>query len=147
MVKRFEDLIAWQKAQDLSVEVYIQFRSLKNYSFRDQICRPAVSVSNNIAEGFDRSSNQDFVRFLYMAAGSASEVRSMLYLARRLDYINCPASCNESKVPVSNQAVPRSSTPTSSLPFSRYILFTSVISSSPRGEGFIAFAIATTSLS
>ena len=88
MVKRFEDLIAWQKAQDLSVEVYIQFRSLKDYSFRDQICRPAVSVSNNIAEGFDRSSNQDFVRFLYMAAGSASEVRSMLYLARRLDYIS-----------------------------------------------------------
>jgi len=88
MVKRFEDLIAWQKGQDLCVEVYNNFRNSKDYSFRDQICRASVSICNNIAEGFDRSSNADFVRFLYMATGSTSEVRSMLYLAKRLDYIN-----------------------------------------------------------
>lgn len=88
MVKRFEDLIAWQKAQDMSVEVYIQFRSLKDYSFRDQICRAVVSISNNIAEGFDRNSDADFSRFLYIAISSSSETRSMLYLANKLGYIS-----------------------------------------------------------
>lgn len=87
MVKRFEDLIAWQKAQDFSVQVYSHFREIKDFAFKDQICRASISISNNIAEGFDRSSNPDFARFLYIATGSVSEVRSMLYLAQRLNYI------------------------------------------------------------
>lgn len=87
MVKRFEDLIAWQKSQNFSLQIYLHFRELKDYAFKDQICRASVSISNIIAEGFDRSSNADFIRFLYMATGSVSEVRSMLYLAKRLSYI------------------------------------------------------------
>ncbi len=86
--QKFEDIIAWQKAQDLAVDIYSTFRNCKDFSFRDQICRAIVAVSNNIAEGFDRSSNADFARFLYIAISSASETKSMLYLAERLMYIN-----------------------------------------------------------
>jgi four helix bundle protein len=87
-IKKFEDIIAWQKAQDLTIEIYSLFKVLKDYSFRDQICRASVSISNNIAEGFDRSSLIDFKRFLYISLSSCSEVKSMLYLAERLKYID-----------------------------------------------------------
>ena len=86
-VKRFEDLIAWQKAQDLAVEVYRHFSESKDFGFRNQICDAAVSISNNIAEGFYRSSKADFTRFLYFSLGSCSEIKSMLYLADKLNYI------------------------------------------------------------
>lgn len=85
-IQRFEDVIAWQKAQDLAVDIYAIFRDSKDYGFKDQICRASVSISNNIAEGFDRSSKADFSRFLYIAISSCSEVQSMLYLAKRLAY-------------------------------------------------------------
>jgi len=87
-VKCFEELIAWQKAQDLSVCIYTEFQKSKDFGFRDQILRSAVSVSNNIAEGFDRSSKADFKRFLYIALASCSECKSMLYLAERINYID-----------------------------------------------------------
>lgn len=74
-VKRFEDLIVWQKSQDFSVLIYSQFSDLKDYAFKDQITRASVSISNNIAEGFDRKTNNDFSRFLYIAVSSNSEVR------------------------------------------------------------------------
>ncbi|MDB5226793.1 MAG: ribosomal protein [Bacteroidota bacterium] len=64
--KSFEDIIAWQKAQDVAVEIYTVFGMDKDFSFRNQICSAVVSISNNIAEGFDRSSDADFSRFLYM---------------------------------------------------------------------------------
>ena len=63
-IKRFEDIIAWQKAQDLAVEVYSVFKNLRDFGFKDQITRASVSISNNIAEGFDRGSDADFIRFL-----------------------------------------------------------------------------------
>lgn len=88
VIQKFEDIIAWQKAQDLAVSIYATFSSLKDYGFKDQICRAVVSISNNIAEGFDRSSDADFSRFLYFAISSSSETRSMLYLAHKLGYIN-----------------------------------------------------------
>jgi four helix bundle protein len=86
-IHRFEDLTAWQKAQDLAVFTYSNFGQIKDFSFRDQICRASVSVSNNIAEGFDRGSDKDFLRFLYIARASNSETKSMLYLADRLIFI------------------------------------------------------------
>jgi four helix bundle protein len=82
----FEDLIAWQKAQDIAAGIYNKFDNLKDFGFRDQICRASVSISNNIAEGFDRYSKKEFVRFLYISKGSCSEVKSMLYLAKRLKF-------------------------------------------------------------
>lgn len=87
-VKRFEDLVAWQKAQDIAVDIYAAFEPSRDFGFKDQICRAAVSISNNIAEGFDRNSNADFSRFLFFSISSCSEVRSMLYLALRLKYIS-----------------------------------------------------------
>ena len=86
-VQKFEDLIAWQKAQDIAVQIYFKFTKLKDYGFKDQICRASISISNNIAEGFDRNSNADFSRFLFIAMSSCSEIKSMLYLAHRLNYI------------------------------------------------------------
>jgi four helix bundle protein len=83
--KNFEEIIAWQKGQDLAVEIYKHFGNSKDWGYKDQICRAAVSISNNIAEGFDLQSNKQFVNFLYIARGSAAEVRSMLYLAERLE--------------------------------------------------------------
>ena len=86
-IQKFEDIIGWQKGQELAVGVYSIVGKIKDFGFRDQFCRAAVSVSNNIAEGFDRSSDADFSRFLYIALGSCSEVKSMLYLAEKLEYI------------------------------------------------------------
>jgi len=87
-VKRFEDLKVWQKSQDLAVLIYNHFSSSKDFGFRDQITRASVSISNNIAEGFERNTNPDFKRFLYFSLASNSEVRSMLYLSERLNYLN-----------------------------------------------------------
>ncbi|MBK7339734.1 MAG: four helix bundle protein [Saprospiraceae bacterium] len=87
-ITRFEDIVAWQKAQDVAVDIYTVFGSMKDFGFRDQICRATVSISNNIAEGFNRSSDADFIRYLYISLGSCNEVISMLYLAHRLKYID-----------------------------------------------------------
>ncbi len=86
--QRFEDLPVWQAAIALGRQVYAltdspPFKS--RYSLRDQIERAAVSVSNNIAEGFERGTNQELLTFLYIARGSAGEVRSMLYLLNGME--------------------------------------------------------------
>lgn len=87
-VRKFEDLIVWQKSQELASTIYRDFADNRDFGFRDQITRASVSISNNIAEGFERGSNADFIRFLYFALGSNSEVRSMLYLSIKLEFIN-----------------------------------------------------------
>jgi four helix bundle protein len=87
-IECFEDIIAWQKAKDVTSKIYAQFRLNRDYGFKDQIQRASVSVMNNIAEGFERKSNAEFRQFLYIAKGSCGEVRSMLYLARELDYMS-----------------------------------------------------------
>jgi four helix bundle protein len=85
-IQKFDDIIAWQKAQDLAVEIYSAFRPLKDFAFKDQICRAVISISNNIAEGFDRNSDADFSRFLFISIASCSEVKSMLHIGERLNY-------------------------------------------------------------
>lgn len=88
--ERFEDLDAWKVARDLANLIYDLARSSdvsKDYGFKDQIQRAAVSVMNNIAEGFERGSNKDFAKFMFIARGSVAEVRSMLYLAVDQHYI------------------------------------------------------------
>ena len=88
MIKRFEDIIAWQRAKELTKEIYVIFRESKDFGFKDQIQRASVSVMNNIAEGFERISNNEFKYFLYIAKGSCGEVRSMLLLAEELNWID-----------------------------------------------------------
>ncbi len=89
--KRFEDLRIWQDARVQANEIYDAFGpescAAKDFGFKDQIQRCGVSVMNNIAEGFERRSDQDFARFLDIAKGSNGEVRSMLYLAEDRGYL------------------------------------------------------------
>lgn len=85
--ERFEDIIAWQKAKDLTIKVYRLFENSKDFGFKDQIQRASVSVMNNIAEGFERKSNNEFRQFLFIAKGSCGEVRSMLHLTKELEMI------------------------------------------------------------
>lgn len=87
-IVKFEDLIVWQKAQDLAVEFYSIFKNSKEFDLRSQVIRAALSISNNIAEGFDRHSKKEFIRFLNIALASNSELKSMLYFLKRVELIN-----------------------------------------------------------
>ena len=87
-IRRFEDIYGWKLAKEIAVEIYKAFRGNNDYAFTNQICRAAVSISNNIAEGFDRGTNKEFIRFLNIARSSNNELKSMLYLAEELTYIN-----------------------------------------------------------
>lgn len=85
--KRFEDLPVWKEAIRLAEEVYLMTQTPDfkgHYSLRDQIERAAVSVSNNIAEGFERGTTNELLNFIYIARGSSGEVRSMCCLIERL---------------------------------------------------------------
>ena len=86
--KRFEDLLAWQKAKSLTLKLYEIFKDSKDFCFKNQILRASTSIMNNIAEGFERKSNNEFKYFLYVAKGSSGKVRSMLYLVKELKYVN-----------------------------------------------------------
>jgi four helix bundle protein len=83
-------LIAWQKARELTKEIYELSKSgpfSKDYGLRDQVRRASVSIMSNIAEGFDRASRPEFHKFLVIAKGSAAEVRSQLYIAYDVGHI------------------------------------------------------------
>lgn len=90
MAKYFEDLIVWQKAMDLVIEVYRLIRFLpkeETYALADQLRRSAVSIPSNIAEGQQRGSRQEMIRFSAIARGSAGELQTQLLLCERLSYI------------------------------------------------------------
>jgi four helix bundle protein len=89
-VTSFEDLDIWKKAIDLGVWVYDlsdkNLKIAKDFSFKDQVKRAVLSISNNIAEGFEYSNNNDFWRFLRIAKGSCGEVRSCLLFSLKVKY-------------------------------------------------------------
>src|SRR5688500_7301279 len=90
-VKYFEDLEVWKEARRLTHQVYQATQDAafaKDFGLRDQMQRAAVSVMSNIAEGFERGGNQEFVQFLYIAKGSCGEMRSQLYVALDQDYVD-----------------------------------------------------------
>jgi four helix bundle protein len=87
-IEKFEDIIGWQKAFELTQIIYQVFSDCKDYGFKNQIQRSAVSIMNNIAEGFERKTNNEFKQFLYVAKGSCGELRSMIYLAKSLKYLS-----------------------------------------------------------
>jgi len=86
-IDKFEDILAWQKAGKLTIIIYELFKDNRDFSFRDQIRRAVISIMNNIAEGFERRGDKELKYFLYIAKGSCAEVRSMLYIALKLEYI------------------------------------------------------------
>ncbi|GAB4570968.1 MAG: four helix bundle protein [Anaerolineales bacterium] len=91
MIQKFEDIQAWQEARILVKMIYQltnKEKFSKDYGMRDQVRRAAVSVMNNIAEGFDCESKAEFTRFLGIARRSAVEVQSLLYAALDVDYID-----------------------------------------------------------
>jgi four helix bundle protein len=85
---RFEDMIVWQKGQELTILGYRNLMVNKDFTFKNQFLGACISITNNIAEGFERRSNKEFKQFLFISKGSAGEVRNMLYLAKELQYVN-----------------------------------------------------------
>ena len=87
-MKRFEDLEVYQKAFEFSIKIYkITSSKSFDYNIKNQIQRAVLSIPINIAEGFELQSNKQFVKFLYISKGSCGEVRSLLRICERLEYI------------------------------------------------------------
>lgn len=87
MANRFEEMKVWQETRNFVQNIYRTFRNNRDFGFKDQIQRAAVSILNNIAEGFERNSDPEFARFIKIAKASCGEVRSMLYVAEDLNYL------------------------------------------------------------
>ena len=86
-IQKFEDIVAWQKSQDIAVDIYKCFQNNKDFGFRDQLFRASVSISNNIAEGSGSYSKKDFKQFLNMARRSTFENANILILLKRRSLI------------------------------------------------------------
>jgi four helix bundle protein len=87
----FRKLVVWQKSKDLAVDIYKLTSTgnlAKDHSLVDQMRRASVSIPSNIAEGNDRESQKEFLRYLYMAKGSLSELQTQLEIAREINYID-----------------------------------------------------------
>ena len=96
-VEKFEDLHCWQDSRNLTKVVFLECRSgllAKDYSTKDQIQRAALSVMNNIAEGFSRYHEKEFKHFLDISQSSASEVISMTYLLEDIGYLSSDKAIN-----------------------------------------------------
>jgi four helix bundle protein len=92
---RFEDLWVWQQARILVKQIYVDCArspACKDFAFRDQIRGAGLSIMNNVAEGFERSTDADFARFLDISKGSCGEVRSLYYVAEDLGYVDGEAA-------------------------------------------------------
>ncbi len=90
MDKGFEQIISWKKARKLNQEIYRltkQKAFSKDFALRDQVRRASISISSNIAEGYGRKTNKEFIYFLNVAKASCYEVKSQLYLALDVDYV------------------------------------------------------------
>ena len=89
-IEKLEDIIAWQRARELTAKIY-KFTSngafARDFGLRDQVRKASVSVASNIAEGFGRGGNKEFIQFLSTAKGSLYELRTQLYIANDLKYI------------------------------------------------------------
>lgn len=102
--RKLEDLRIWKDARVLVISVYSLMKENKDYGFKDQIQRAAVSIMNNVAEGFEYNSDSSFIRYLNIAKGSCAELRSMLYLCEDLGY--CTSS---ERIKLHNQVISISS--------------------------------------
>ncbi|NUN70763.1 MAG: four helix bundle protein [Bacteroidetes bacterium] len=89
-IQRFEEMKVWQDSRKLSQQIYSITKSkdfIRDFGLRDQIQRASVSVMSNIAEGYERDSNRELIRFLIYSKGSVGEIRSLLYVAFDQEYI------------------------------------------------------------
>lgn len=89
-IDKFEDINAWQKARQLVKEIYTisdEDKFKKDFALKEQIRKSAISIGSNIAEGFARRTNKEFIQFLYISPGSVAEVEAQIYVALDLVYI------------------------------------------------------------
>ena len=86
-VNSFEDLEIWKESMQIVLSIYSSLKDCRDFGLKDQIQRSAVSIPSNIAEGFERQTNKEFIQFLYIAKGSCGELRTQLYLALKLNYV------------------------------------------------------------
>ncbi len=84
----FEKFLVWKKAKLHVVDLYRYFEKCRDYAFKDQLFRAALSIINNIAEGCESKTDKEFARYLGIAKASSGEVRSMLYLGKELGYLD-----------------------------------------------------------
>ena len=96
-IEKFEDLKIRQDGIEIVVKVYSELRDCKDYGLRDQMQRSAVSIPSNIAEGFDRKSNKEFIRFLRIAKASCAELRTQLIIAKRISLFNSETLIEDSR--------------------------------------------------
>lgn len=100
----FEDLEVWKRGCRLAVDVHRAMDSSKHHALRDQMIRASLSIPSNIAEGHERDSRLDFIRFLRIAKGSAAELRTQLYIAQRLAVL--PKDLTESLIQETRELCP-----------------------------------------
>lgn len=86
-LQSFKDLVVWQKAKVLTLDIYKELNGCRDYGFKDQIQRASVSIMNNIAEGYAKQSDKALSNFLFIARGSTAEVESMLLIAPELGFL------------------------------------------------------------
>ena len=86
-ISSFEDLEIWKEGMRVSVKIYEMLKNCKDFGLKDQMQRAAVSIPSNIAEGFERQTNKEFIQFLYIAKGSCGELRTQLYLAKEFKIV------------------------------------------------------------
>lgn len=84
---RFEDLDVWKRAARLSADIFRELADLRDFGFKDQLTRSGLSISSNIAEGYERDSSRDRAKFLSYAKGSCAELRSQIYIGMDIGYI------------------------------------------------------------
>jgi four helix bundle protein len=87
----FEDLEVWQRASNLAVRIYEELRGCRDFGLKDQMTRAAVSIASNIAEGAERDTKPEFIRFLHISKGSAAELRTQVLIAGRIGILAEPA--------------------------------------------------------
>jgi four helix bundle protein len=96
-IQKFEDILAWQRARELIKEIYARAKDgpfARDFGLKDQIQRASVSIMGNVAEGFDRGGDKEFIQFLSISKGSCGEVKSHLYVALDQQYVN-PTQFNQ----------------------------------------------------
>ena len=87
-----EGLDVWRRSRFMAVQIFKLFANCRDYGFKDQVTRAAVSIPSNIAEGFERNSTKEFINYLRIARGSCAELRTQLYIGEEINYIEFQAA-------------------------------------------------------
>ena len=93
----FEDLEVWKRSIQLASNIYISLKSCRDFDLKSQMTRAAVSISSNIAEGYERNSNKQFAQFLQIAKGLCGELRSQLYICEEIGLLSIDKRINLQK--------------------------------------------------